>query len=112
VIEALERARSAWSEADYYEAHEQLEDLAEAFEDDDRAWRHAVALCQIAAACHKYVNAVGINAVPGKLSHALETLEDAPPDWLGLELAAFRDEARGMLAQIEAGETATIPRLR
>jgi len=108
----LAAALAAWAAGDHYEAHERLEELADALEDDDAAWRWALALCHIAAACHKQAHGVGPDAVPGKLRHALAALAGAPPDWLGLQLTAFVAETEALLAALEAGREPSLPRLR
>ena len=91
-----------WSRADYYEAHELLEDVAECLEDNDEDYEIALALVHLAACCHKMMHDVGRAAVPGKIDRALPKIEEAVPDWMGLDLKSFREQMVRFRKQTEA----------
>lgn len=91
-----DHAVEAWAEGHYYEAHEILEDLAEAFEEEDPSFEIALALIRAAACLHKLSANVGARAVPGKLAGALQVLKTAPEDWCGLDLGRLVRELEGL----------------
>lgn len=97
----LTAAIAHWGSRDYYEAHEVLEDVAEAFEDDTQDFAIAMALVRVAASLHKTIAAVGVRAVPGKLDGALRALADAPDVWYGVALAGTIAGVRSFRAQLE-----------
>jgi predicted metal-dependent hydrolase len=105
------RAIEEWNRGEHYEAHETLEDFADAIEDDEHDHAIVLALIHVAASLHKLANDVGASAVPGKLSRALAELEHAPPKWRGLDLDRLKRELAALLEQIEHGQPPTYPRL-
>ena len=105
----IDRAVAEWGRGDFYEAHETLEDLVDAVEDDDTDWAIALALCHVAAALHKHVNDVGARAVPGKLQSALTELDRAPAVWFVLDVEALRRGVRGMLTALQDGGSFELP---
>jgi hypothetical protein len=98
----LDAAIAEWNAGRYYEAHEILEDVAEQFEADDPAFEWALALTRVAACLHKLRAGVGVRAVPAKLATALETLRDAPNDWLGIDLARLRSDLDALATRIRS----------
>jgi predicted metal-dependent hydrolase len=107
----LEKAIAEWNRGDHYEAHETLEDYADAIEDNDREHTIALALIRIAASLHKLINDVGRSAVPGKISSALEDLEGAPDLWNRIDLARLKTELRVLLQRLEKNEAYEIPKI-
>lgn len=109
----LARAVDEWNRGDHYEAHETLEDFADAFEesgsDDERTW--ALGLVRAAACLHKWVHDVGRSAVPGKLKGALVDSAGAPDVWQGLDVARLRAELTAWERALEGGTNAAPPNL-
>lgn len=103
----LDEAAREWRAGRHYEAHEVLEDVAECFEADDPSFDIALALAHVAAGFHKIIHDVGAKAAPNKIKRALDTLEDAPADWLGLDFAAFVEKVRAVHALLQRGERVT-----
>lgn len=98
--EIVDQAIAEWASGAYYEAHETLEDFAEALEANDVDHQIALALVRVAASLHKAREDVGRTAVPGKLREALETLDRAPADWRGLDVGGLRGELHALLGAI------------
>ncbi|MCK6550693.1 DUF309 domain-containing protein [Myxococcota bacterium] len=98
--ELLDRAVADWARGDFYEAHEVLEEVAEAVEDDDGDHEIALALVHVAACLHKLVDDVGKAAVPAKLERALDTLRAADPAWLGLALGRFTQDLEALATSL------------
>lgn len=90
--ELLARAAEEWNSGQLYEAHETLEEVATALEEDDREYELALALVHASACLHKLIYDVGKTAVPSKLGRALEVLARAPSPWRGLDVARLRRE--------------------
>lgn len=100
----LARGIDEWNRGEHYEAHETLEDFADAIEDDDTDHRITLALVRVAACLHKLLNDVGPEAVPGKLRHARGDLDDAPAQWRGIDLATLKRELEAFQQVIDRGE--------
>jgi hypothetical protein len=107
----LTKAVAEWRRGDHYAAHETLEEVAEAVEDDDAEYEIALALVHVAASMHKLANDVGANAVPGKLEGALEVLDRAPATWRTLDLARLRAQIREVLAKLARNEKPSLVEL-
>jgi predicted metal-dependent hydrolase len=99
----FDEALREWAAGEHYEAHELLEDVAECFEEDDPSFDIAIAFVHVAAAFHKIVNDVGARAAPGKIERALTVLETAPDVWLGIDVRAFVEALRALLATAASG---------
>ncbi len=97
----LTAALELWAQGDYYEAHEELEEVTDDFEDDDAAFEITIALVHVAAALHKLKNRVGEGAVPGKIDGALEVLQTAPSDFCGLAMPSFISQLRTLRARLD-----------
>ena len=98
----LASALTAWAAGDHYEAHEALEEVAEAVEDHDPTYDAVIALVHVAACLHKLAHRVGARAVPGKLDRALETLRATDPDLGGLAIARLVSDLESMRARLDS----------
>jgi hypothetical protein len=111
-MKPLDAALTEWAAGNWYEAHEHLEEVAEALENDDRDYAIALALVQISASFHKLANNVAPRAVPAKMDRVMPTLEAAPPDWQGLALGTFVAETRSLRARlVGVAEGGAVPAL-
>jgi hypothetical protein len=99
-LPVLDAALAEWTAGRYYEAHELLEEVLEPLDEADPSYRSTMALVHLAACFHKLSANVAPRAVPAKMAHALEALQDTPADWWGLNLGAFRDQCTTLLAQL------------
>ncbi len=106
----LTAALELWAQGDYYEAHEELEEVTDDFEEDDTAFEITIALVHVAAALHKLKNRVGEGAVPGKIDGALEVLQKAPPDFCGLAMVTFIKQLQALRARLDGlAEGGSVP---
>jgi len=102
-------ALAEWAAGRWYEAHEILEELAECFDEEDPSFEWALALTRVASSFHKLASGVGAKAVPGKLAGAIEALADAPGDWCGIDLEAFRIELEAFAPRIALVAASGVP---
>ncbi|HEY4769249.1 MAG TPA: DUF309 domain-containing protein [Myxococcales bacterium] len=109
--QALARGAELFNLGQYYEAHEVWEELWLTLEDEPRLFVQG--LIQVAAASHKaFAQNQPVGCVK-LLTTALEKLEPAPPDFLGVETRQFIAALRRMLVEAErwlAGELAGLHR--
>ena len=97
--EALARGADLFNRRQYWEAHEAWEDLWLALEDDPKLFVQG--LIQVAAAGHKAFAQNQPRGCVMLLGTALEKLERAPLDFLGVETGRFVPALRRMLAEAE-----------
>jgi predicted metal-dependent hydrolase len=95
------QAERLHNEGDYYEAHEAWESIWINELNDE--WRLFVqGLIQVTSAFHKLF----VQREPGGgsrlLLRGLEKLDKYPPDYLGVELGAFREGARACVARMSS----------
>jgi predicted metal-dependent hydrolase len=95
VREALEAGAVLYARGEYFEAHEAWEELWLSHDDEPRLFVQG--LIQVAAACHKaFVQAQPRGCVK-LLQTALQKLEPAPPDFMGVRTEPLLRAAREML---------------
>ncbi len=97
--EALGRGAELFNAGKHWEAHEAWEELWLVLEDQQKLFVQG--LIQAAAAGHKAFVQRQPSGCVKLLTTALEKLEAAPPDFLGIETRQFIPALRGMLAQAE-----------
>jgi uncharacterized protein len=97
--EALARGAELFNQGQYWEAHEAWEELWLALDDEPRLFVQG--LIQVAAAGHKAFVQNQPRGCVKLLTTALEKLERAPPDFLGVETASFIPALRRMLSEAE-----------
>jgi predicted metal-dependent hydrolase len=108
---ALARGAELFNQGQYYEAHEIWEELWLELEDQEKLFVQG--LIQVAAAGHKAFVQNQPQGCVKLLTTALEKLEPAPPDFLGVETRQFIAALRRMLDEAErwlAGEVAGLHR--
>jgi len=108
---ALARGAELFNQGQYYEAHEVWEELWLTLEDEPRLFVQG--LIQVAAAGHKAFAQNQPGGCVKLLTTALEKLEPAPPDFLGVETGRFIPALRAMLAEARrwlAGEVGGLHR--
>jgi predicted metal-dependent hydrolase len=109
--QALARGAELFNQGQYYEAHEVWEELWLTLEDEPRLFVQG--LIQVAAAGHKAFAQNQPFGCVKLLTTALEKLEPAPPDFLGVETRQFIPALRRMLEEAErwlAGEVGGLHR--
>jgi predicted metal-dependent hydrolase len=109
--QALARGAELFNRGQHWEAHEAWEELWLALEDEPKLFVQG--LIQVAAAGHKAFVQKQPTGCVKLLNAALEKLERAPPDYLGVATADFIPALRRMLLEAErwlAGETTGIAR--
>ena len=109
--EALTRGADLFNRGLHWEAHEAWEELWLALEDEPKVFVQG--LIQVAAAGHKAFVQRQPRGCVKLLTAALEKLEPAPVDFLGVETRTFLPALRAMLAQAErwmAGEVTDLHR--
>ena len=97
--DALARGAELFNAGKHWEAHEAWEELWLALEDQQKLFVQG--LIQAAAAGHKAFVQRQPSGCVKLLKTALEKLESAPPDFLGVETRRFIPALRAMLAQAE-----------
>ena len=97
--EVLGRGAELFNAGKHWEAHEAWEELWLVLEDQQKLFVQG--LIQAAAAGHKAFVQRQPSGCVKLLTTALEKLEAAPPDFLGIETRQFIPALRGMLAQAE-----------
>jgi len=95
----LGRGAELFNAGKHWEAHEAWEELWLVLEDQQKLFVQG--LIQAAAAGHKAFVQRQPSGCVKLLTTALEKLEAAPPDFLGIETRQFIPALRGMLAQAE-----------
>jgi predicted metal-dependent hydrolase len=109
--QALARGAELFNRGQYWEAHEAWEELWLELEDQEKLFVQG--LIQVAAAGHKAFVQNQPTGCVKLLTTALEKLEPAPPDFLGVETRQFIAALRRMLDEAErwlAGEVAELHR--
>jgi hypothetical protein len=92
------------NEGEHYEAHEAWEDIWRDEEHED--WRVFVqGLIQVTSAFHKLLFQKEPGGAGRLLARGLGKLDRYPPDYLGVELGAFRDGARACVPILAALES-------
>ncbi len=105
--EVLERGAALFNQGLYWEAHEAWEELWLELEDEPKLFVQG--LIQVAAGYHKATVQMQPRGCVKLLGTALEKLERAPADFLGVETRQFLPEVRRTLAEAErwlAGDVA------
>jgi predicted metal-dependent hydrolase len=97
--DALPRGADLFNRGLHWEAHEAWEELWLELEDEPRLFVQG--LIQVAAAGHKAFVQQQPRGCVKLLISALEKLEAAPPDFLGVETRHFIPALRRMLAEAE-----------
>ena len=108
--DALARGADLFNRGLYWEAHEAWEELWLELEDQPKLFVQG--LIQVAAAGHKAFVQDQPRGCVKLLGTALEKLESAPPDFLGVETQRLLPALRRMLSEAErwkAGETTGLP---
>jgi len=108
---ALARGADLFNRGLHWEAHEAWEELWLALEDEPRLFVQG--LIQVAAAGHKAFVQRQPRGCVKLLGTALDKLEAAPPDFLGVETRGFLTALRRMRAEAErwmAGEVTDLHR--
>ncbi len=95
--ELLARGAELFNRGEYFEAHEAWEELWLALEDEPKLFVQG--LIHVAAAGHKAFAQNQPRGCVRLLTTALEKLERAPPDFLGVETGRFIPAVRRMLAE-------------
>ena len=105
----------------FFEAHEAWEELWKA-EVDVPPRRFLQGLIQVTAAFHKLLVQRGPASAQSLLARGLKKLDAYPPEYLGVALGDFRDEARACVpliaslersrAGVDAFDRAKVPQLR
>ena len=95
--QALASGAELFNRGQYWEAHEAWEELW--LELDDQEKLFVQGLIQVAAAGHKAFVQNQPNGCVKLLTTALQKLEPAPPDFLGVETGRFIPALRAMLAE-------------
>jgi len=109
--EALARGADLYNRGLHWEAHEAWEELWLALDDEPKLFVQG--LIQVAAAGHKAFVQQQPRGCVKLLGTALEKLEAAPPDFLGVETRDFLSALRRMRAEAErwlAGEVTDLHR--
>jgi len=109
--EALARGADLFNRGLHWEAHEAWEELWLALDDEPRLFVQG--LIQVAAAGHKAFVQRQPRGCVKLLTTALDKLEAAPPDFLGVETRGFLGALRRMLTEAErwrAGEVTDLHR--
>ena len=109
--QALARGAELFNRGQYWEAHEAWEELWLELEDQEKLFVQG--LIQVAAAGHKAFIQNQPTGCVKLLTTALEKLEPAPQDFLGVETRQFIAALRRMLDEAErwlAGEVAGLHR--
>lgn len=109
--EALARGADLFNRGQHWEAHEAWEELWLALEDEPKVFVQG--LIQVAAAGHKAFVQKQPRGCVKLLTTALEKLERAPPDYLGVTTRELIPALRRMLTEAErwmAGETTGLER--
>lgn len=107
----LERGAALFNQGLYFEAHEVWEELWLELEDEPRIFVQG--LIQVAAGYFKATVQMQPRGCVRLLRSALEKLDPAPPDFLGVETQRFLPAVRRTLAEAErwlAGEVAGVDR--
>ena len=107
--EALARGAELFNRGQYWEAHEAWEELWLELEDEPKLFVQG--LIQVAAAGHKAFAQRQPRGCVKLLTTALQKLERAPPDFLGVETGGFIPAVRRMLVEAErwlAGEVTAL----
>ena len=97
--EALARGAELFNAGKHWEAHEAWEELWLALEDEPKLFVQG--LIQAAAAGHKAFVQHQPRGCVKLLASALEKLEHAPPDFLGVDTRSFLPGLRRMQAEAE-----------
>jgi hypothetical protein len=92
---------------EFFEAHEEFEELLDAVENDER-WDLLVALIQVAVGYHKATS--GHPGGPRMLGLGLEKLRAFPPVAAHVDVEALRERVAGDLAALEGGGEIAAPR--
>ena len=111
--EALARGADLFNRGHHWEAHEAWEELWLALEDEPKLFVQG--LIQFAAGGHKAFVQRQPRGCVKLLAAALEKLEHAPPDYLGVATAEFIPALRRMLIEAErwlAGEVKGLHRIQ
>ena len=111
IEDALARGAALFNEGLYWEAHEAWEELWLELEDEPKLFVQG--LIQVAAGYFKATVQLQPRGCVKLLTTALQKLDRAPPDFLGVETQRFLPAVRHTLAEAQrwlAGETAGIDR--
>jgi predicted metal-dependent hydrolase len=108
--EALARGADLFNQGLYWEAHEAWEELWLALEDEERLFVQG--LIQVAAAGHKAFVQNQPRGCVKLLTTALEKLDRAPRDFLGVETARFIPALHRMLAEAQRWSQGQVAGLR
>ena len=109
--EVLARGAALFNQGLYWEAHEAWEELWLELEDEPKLFVQG--LIQVAAGYHKATVQMQPRGCVKLLTTALEKLDPAPPDFMGVETRAFLPAVRRTLAEAQrwlAGEVAGVDR--
>jgi predicted metal-dependent hydrolase len=109
--EVLARGAALFNQGSYWEAHEAWEELWLELEDEPKLFVQG--LIQVAAAYHKATVQMQPRGCVKLLTTALEKLDPAPPDFMGVETREFLPAVRRTLSEAQrwlAGETAGLDR--
>ena len=107
--EVLERGAGLFNQGLYWEAHEAWEELWLELEDEPKLFVQG--LIQVAAGYHKATVQMQPRGCVKLLTTALEKLERAPPDFLGVETERFLQEVRRSLAEAQRWLAGEVPGL-
>jgi predicted metal-dependent hydrolase len=107
--EALGRGAELFNAGKHWEAHEAWEELWLVLEDQPKLFVQG--LIQAAAAGHKAFIQRQPSGCVKLLTTALEKLEGAPPDFLGVETSSFIPALRRMLAEAQLWMAGDVDRL-
>ena len=108
-IADLDEGIALFNAGKFWEAHEAWEQI---WRRHDEPWRFFVqGLIQVAAAHHQLRRGIRHGAIK-HLKNALAKLDNAPPDFLGLSLDAFRNEMRTLLEKVEAANAEDFEKIR
>lgn len=106
---ALARGAELFNRGLYWEAHEAWEELWLELEDEPRLFLQG--LIQVAAAGHKAFAQKQPRGCVRLLRTALQKLDPAPPDFLGVETGRFLPAVRRLLAEAERWHAGEVPEL-
>ena len=109
--EVLARGIALFNDGLYWESHETWEELWLELEDEPKLFVQG--LIQVAAAYHKATVQLQPRGCVRLLTTALEKLDPAPPDFMGVETRRFLPAVRTTLAEAQrwlAGEVETFDR--
>jgi len=116
--DALARGAKLFNQGKHWEAHEAWEELWLALDDEPKLFVQG--LIQAAAAGHKAFVQFQPRGCVKLLASALEKLERAPPDFLGLETAPFilglrrmqAEAARWLAGEVHSLHPSLMPQIR